>query len=427
MTHSTSTSCATRWAGGVLALVMVVSAGCSTVKLQKDLSKSKRSALLSGSVETDFTRGPVEVVLLRDTSGVRTVDSVEVLSELQHDFAFVLTAGASYYLFAFQDGNADHGWSSGEPVGWVGKPTAIVLTEKGQRTEKPIVLSASQAPPAGFPLDLAGQDVAALTNLPMNLGTVTTLDDPRFSRKAAEEAMWAPLESARSRGLGVYFLEPYDPGRIPVLFVHGLGGTPLDFKEIIASLDRTRYQAWVFHYPTGIRLWRAADALARMVGQLEDELHFDSLVITAHSMGGLVSRGAILRAASAGEMPYLKLFVTISTPWLGHEAAQIGLNWSPAVMPVWIDMTPESAYLKSIREPIPEDLPYYLFFSFKGTASPFMARSNDGTVTVASQLAFWAQERAVRQWGFDDTHETILTDPQVHALLNGVLDRTFVK
>ena len=56
---------------------------------------------------------------------------------------------------------------------------------------------------------------------------------------------------------GLYFLQPYDPDRIPVVFVHGLISTPFDWVKTINGLQadpeiRKRYQFWVFAYPTGI-------------------------------------------------------------------------------------------------------------------------------------------------------------------------------
>lgn len=52
------------------------------------------------------------------------------------------------------------------------------------------------------------------------------------------------------------FLQPYDPQRIPVLFVHGLDSTPATFAPMYFKLledreIRDRYQFWIFSYPSG--------------------------------------------------------------------------------------------------------------------------------------------------------------------------------
>jgi len=60
----------------------------------------------------------------------------------------------------------------------------------------------------------------------------------------------------RMEKTGLYFLEPYDPSRIPVVFVHGLMSSPFTWVKTINGLQqdpeiRKRYQPWVFGYPTG--------------------------------------------------------------------------------------------------------------------------------------------------------------------------------
>jgi uncharacterized alpha/beta hydrolase family protein len=41
-----------------------------------------------------------------------------------------------------------------------------------------------------------------------------------------------------------YFLQEYAMDKIPILFVHGSGGNPTDFRVLIEGLDRSRYYPW---------------------------------------------------------------------------------------------------------------------------------------------------------------------------------------
>ncbi len=55
---------------------------------------------------------------------------------------------------------------------------------------------------------------------------------------------------------GLYFMQPYDPDRIPLVFVHGLFSTPFTWVQTINGLQadpeiRKHYQFWIFAYPTG--------------------------------------------------------------------------------------------------------------------------------------------------------------------------------
>lgn len=104
---------------------------------------------------------------------------------------------------------------------------------------------------------------------------------------------------------GLYFLQPYDPKKIPLVFVHGLISSPDAFKNAINDLApepwfRKNYQIWLYNYPTG-NPWaysamnfrtkmKEAAAYARAHG---GSAQLDRMVIAAHSMGGLVTRSSV--------------------------------------------------------------------------------------------------------------------------------------
>ncbi|NQT37504.1 MAG: alpha/beta fold hydrolase [Planctomycetes bacterium] len=97
-------------------------------------------------------------------------------------------------------------------------------------------------------------------------------------------------------------LEPYQPGKIPLIFIHGLLSDPLTWadvgNEIRARPDLIdRYQIWVFRYPTGEPFLRPAAALRE---ECQAALHtldpegrdpaLSQMVLIGHSMGGLVAK-----------------------------------------------------------------------------------------------------------------------------------------
>lgn len=95
---------------------------------------------------------------------------------------------------------------------------------------------------------------------------------------------------------GLYMLQPYDPERIPLIFVHGLISTPRMWRNVINEIEtdpvlRRRYQCGVFAYPTGNPPLYSA---LRFREELEkfQQLHPDARnsVLVGHSMGGLVSQ-----------------------------------------------------------------------------------------------------------------------------------------
>jgi pimeloyl-ACP methyl ester carboxylesterase len=251
-------------------------------------------------------------------------------------------------------------------------------------------------------------------------GEIRALDHHGFSPAAAQNGLWRPHAALESGGAGIYFLEPYDPKRIPVLFVHGISGSPRDFQPILDSLDRSRFQAWVLHYPTGLRLHTASRALLGILAELQRKHRFDTLFIAAHSMGGLVSRGYLVESLRDGTGGYARLLVTFSSPWEGHAWAQAGARYMPGPPGSWIDLSPESDFLVSLRESLGR-VPHYVFFGFRRGPSLLTSESSDGTIAMTSQLPGWLQEQAERCWGYDADHVGILSHPAALGRFNSLL------
>jgi pimeloyl-ACP methyl ester carboxylesterase len=119
-----------------------------------------------------------------------------------------------------------------------------------------------------------------------------------------------------SRLSGVYLVEPYQPGKIPVLFVHGLLSSPDRWAPMYNDLladprIRERYQFWFYLYPTVDPYLVTAANLRDQLHQLRDRLDpqckdaaLDNMVLLGHSMGGLVSR---MLTADSGE-DFYRLF-----------------------------------------------------------------------------------------------------------------------
>src|SRR5262249_61834827 len=71
---------------------------------------------------------------------------------------------------------------------------------------------------------------------------------------------------------GLYLLRPYAPGKIPVVFVHGLASSPVAFLQAINDFQNdptlsARYQFWMFLYPTGRSIVGSARRLREAMGR----------------------------------------------------------------------------------------------------------------------------------------------------------------
>ena len=182
----------------------------------------------------------------------------------------------------------------------------------------------------------------------------------------------------------------------------------------ISTLDRTRYQPWFYLYPTGRRLDEVAVALNGGVELLQSHFGFTRLHVVAHSMGGLVSRSFLVKNVLEDGNHYVTRFVSISTPWAGHEAAAMGVKLSPAVVPSWRDLAKGSDFQKAIQSKrLKGQVDHLLLYGTHRSRSFVLPHENDGTVSVASQLAPAARADAVQTIGFDTDHVGILSRTDV--------------
>ena len=174
-------------------------------------------------------------------------------------------------------------------------------------------------------------------------------------------------------------------------------------------MDRTKYQLWFYQYPTGFHLDKSANALANSMILLKQRYGFEHMDLVAHSMGGLVARGGIQRAANLAKTNFVAHFISISTPWDGHEAAKMGVKHMNYPVPSWQDMASGSAYLKEIlSKPLPMGTRYALIFSYKSSGGFGLPDENDGVVSVQSQLVPQVQEEAASVFGMHEEHKAIL-------------------
>ncbi|WP_129645247.1 esterase/lipase family protein [Peristeroidobacter agariperforans] len=255
---------------------------------------------------------------------------------------------------------------------------------------------------------------------------VAGLEDVRFSSAHIRQGVWSPAEFSRSAHGGIFCLEPPVAGRTVVLFIHGINGSPRDFRFLIAHLDHNRFQPCVFFYASGASLDNIGRDLAKDVGELHRRYDIGSLVIVGHSIGGLIGRELVLNPSSHAGVD-IPLLITMSAPWGGVPSAAVGVRWSPVVIDSWRDIASGSAYLSSLfvdavgsTRDLPASTRHYLLFSYRKSWSSF-GLSGDAVTSVASQLFRTAQDQAYRVYGFDVSHSEILRNGGVANVLDEAL------
>jgi pimeloyl-ACP methyl ester carboxylesterase len=103
---------------------------------------------------------------------------------------------------------------------------------------------------------------------------------------------WCSLESRR----------PYERGKVPVVLVHGLWGSPRNWDRMVADLDadrslRRHFQFWAVRYASGDSIVYSAHVLRQSLRRARQVLDpdgtdaaFDRMVVVGHSLGGVLAK-----------------------------------------------------------------------------------------------------------------------------------------
>ncbi len=101
---------------------------------------------------------------------------------------------------------------------------------------------------------------------------------------------------------GIYPTQPYERGRIPVVFVHGTFSSPVWWAEMLNTLRadpelRQRYQFWFFIYNSSAPMIASAGKLRTAISDQLKEFDPDNtdaalqqMVVVGHSQGGLLTK-----------------------------------------------------------------------------------------------------------------------------------------
>jgi pimeloyl-ACP methyl ester carboxylesterase len=173
------------------------------------------------------------------------------------------------------------------------------------------------------------------------------------------------LGKQRGGDTGLYMFEPYQPGRIPLVFVHGTASSPARWAEMGNELMSdpwiaSRYQFWFFLYNTGnpvaysaMHLRDDLQAVVRDVDPEGNDSALRNMVLIGHSQGGLLvkmtvvdsgtrfwdavankpfdqvmllgsDRDLLHHALFVEPLPFVKRVIFVATP---HHGSFVAENW----------------------------------------------------------------------------------------------------
>lgn len=160
-------------------------------------------------------------------------------------------------------------------------------------------------------------------------------------------------------------IQPYQPDRIPVVFVHGTASSPVWWAEMWNTLRsdsvlRKRYQFWFFKYNSSIPVLISAAELRHTLSETAVKLdpdgknpYFNQMVVVSHSQGGLLTKMCVVETGDelwyalfsesyedldaepeikeqireylcVEPLPFVKRVVYISTP---HRGSFLAKSW----------------------------------------------------------------------------------------------------
>jgi pimeloyl-ACP methyl ester carboxylesterase len=401
-----------------LLIICFAITGCFLTKVKKEKREYLGSTVLVGRISSAFPgNGPIIVAACAMHQGKREVVHYTVLHD-SGEYELMVAKG-NYYIFAYWDKNSNLVYDAGEPAGQYGDPNMVSTPAGGVMGGLNISIPESAQKievPSGF--EIAADKPRKLYS--RLAGTIIDLEDELFSEENGNKGYWEGLSFFKEIGGNIYFLEEYDPQKIPILFIHGATGTPNVWKYFVDNIDRTRFQPWLFYYPSGARIQGMSYLLLWKLQNLKIKYNFEQLYITAHSMGGLVARSFLMDHGA--DFPHVKLFVSLATPWGGSGMAEYGVRQSPAVVPCWIDMQPQSPFIRSLyRTKMPETVSFYMFYGHRGSRNPFRS-NNDRSIAFSSLLDRRAQSEAKMNYAFNEDHTSIIYSKEVLEQYNMILN-----
>jgi pimeloyl-ACP methyl ester carboxylesterase len=105
--------------------------------------------------------------------------------------------------------------------------------------------------------------------------------------------------------------QPYRPGRIPLVMVHGTNSSPGRWADMVNDLEndpriRARYQFWFFSYDSGnpiaysaMLLRRALTAAVKRFDPEQRDACLQEMVVIGHSQGGLLTKMTVIESGNA--------------------------------------------------------------------------------------------------------------------------------
>ncbi|MGQ0799586.1 MAG: esterase/lipase family protein [Pseudomarimonas sp.] len=180
---------------------------------------------------------------------------------------------------------------------------------------------------------------------------------------------------------------PPSSERLHVLFVHGMGRTPLSSWPMLRRLRQSGLQTHTFGYVAALETFD--NIVARLIRRIEAVSNVGRYLVVGHSLGGVLLRAALNKMDHSIRRPE-HLFL-LGSPIVPARLA-IRLRNSIAYRLLTGDCGQLLSSEERMRAIGPIDIPTTAIAGVRGTTSrlgPFAGDANDGVVAVSEVRADW--------------------------------------
>jgi len=279
--------------------------GCASVReimgFKRQLERVKQFGRIEGKVQTEHENtGPLVVLLVRETTDEQHpyVAADTYVRLRPGSYAFLVAAG-TYRVGAYEDRNHNGKYDPDESAARPLVAPPMTVTSGGVASQDILIPTQGRVPDLTESVDI------------FEMVARTPEDQRAFS-------LWTWTAQG-------------------------------EICRDLDALDRKRFQAWFYFYPPGFNLGSPpregiSGHLASPIERLQIKYGFGKIAIVAHSMGGLVARGAILKYYERTRRSDIRLLISISTPW-GGDVRAVRAGDAPIELPLsFSDMNPKSDY-----------------------------------------------------------------------------------
>ncbi len=188
------------------------------------------------------------------------------------------------------------------PLTAILRPTSPILDPRNAKSDATRDCTIDLVDPVQFRTIGQGADTLSIE------ADVTTPLAYMWSRTDLNKYRWTGLfRPGQATGrAGLMLIRPYEPGKIPVVMVHGLMSSPLAWIPMLNELLREpdiqqHYQFMLYLYPTGMPVPIASSGLRDSLEEARTRFNpndtdpaFGKMVLLGHSMGGLLSHAMVV-------------------------------------------------------------------------------------------------------------------------------------